>query len=265
MGRVFASTGAAYLGVMMPMVPVGDAVYPVVATGAPGNPANKGDAVDAAEMTFNADVLSPKRITARYCYAVEDTARFAGLEDVARNDLRGILAERLDAQVIAGDGAAPNFPSFISGLTAAADPGAAVSTIADFIGALADSIDGRYATNLKDVRLLMGAASYSLAAKTLDSVSHTTIADYLIERSGGVRASAHVPAPAGGKIQQAIASATAAGEGNAVAPIWEGLLIERDATSKAASGQIAITAHMLANFEILRSAAYAMRKFRVKV
>ena len=113
LGRVFARSATMFLGVDMPSVPVGDADYPVLTAGA--SPAMKaaGAAQDAEAGTFTVSTIAPTRLTARYLLRVEDLARFAGMEEALRRDLRDALSDAMDRQVLAGDGTAPNVAGFV--------------------------------------------------------------------------------------------------------------------------------------------------------
>ena len=267
--RLFTNTSAAFLGVSMPMVARGEANFPVLTGGDPGAMAAAGAAHDAVAATFTATVLEPRRLVARYAFRVEDAARLIGMEDALRSDMRGALGEQMDSIVLNGDGASPNPSGFFATLTAPAAPGAQTG-FDEFITAISNGVDGRYAGNLSGVRLLVGAESYRLAAGERTSTGEVSAADYLVQRSGGLQASALIPAPATVSvtgtdyphIQSAISFAATRGGGSCVAPIWQGLELIRDPYSGAASGEVAITATMLWNFAILRVAPYSFVRFR---
>ena len=104
LGRVFADTSAAYLGVEMPQVPVGEASYPVLSAGANPSTVASGTVKDAEAATIGATVLSPRRLTARYLFGVEDAVRLRGMEEALRRDLAGALGEAMDDQILNGNG-----------------------------------------------------------------------------------------------------------------------------------------------------------------
>ena len=99
---VFPHACAAFLGVDMPRVGVGEAVFPVLTTTATVHTPAEG--AEAAETTgsFSADVLSPSRLQASFFYSREDRARFAGMDASLRENLSMALGDALDKQVIAG-------------------------------------------------------------------------------------------------------------------------------------------------------------------
>ena len=97
LGRVFANTAAAFLNVDMPVVPAGTAAFPVLTDGPDGGQVIKGARRDAEAVTFASEALTPGRATARVVFNVEDASRLVGMDDSLRDDLRGALAEVIDA------------------------------------------------------------------------------------------------------------------------------------------------------------------------
>ena len=185
--------------------------------------------------------------------------------DAVREDLRGVAGELVDAQVIAGDGTAPNVNGFYSALTATpATTPSAVSDWDDLVKLVSSNVDGRHALTAGDVRLLMGADSYEFASVTRASTGpNETGLDFVSQRAGGHQVSANVPAAAS-NISRVLAYRSA-NPGAAVVPIWEGVsmaLIE-DPYSGAAAGRVALTMHVLFAFAIRRSASYSLQKLKL--
>ncbi len=266
LGRIFANTASAYLGVSMPQVGIGEVNYPVLSAGVSPEMKSKGAVKDAEAATISTTVLEPRRLTARYLFGVEDTARLRGMEEALRRDLSGALGEKIDDQVLNGNGTAPNVSGFLSALATPTAP-TATATFSDFVGAASRAVDGRYARNLTGVKMLVGAATYGLAGTLLNTSGDVAVSDYLIARSGGFVSSALIPAPpasgTGQDIQAAIVYRAARGAGSAVAPVWQGLELIRDPYTHAAKGQIAITAVALWAFSIIRTDAYVRAAFKV--
>ena len=75
----------------------------------------------------------------------------------------------------------------------------------------------------------------------------------LMDESGGVRTSAHVPAVAN-KLQDAVAARGMLR--HCVAPIWEGVTIIPDEVTKAASGEIVLTAVLLHAVKVIRGGRF---------
>ena len=99
---VFPASVAAFLGVDMPTVGVGEAVFPVLTKKL--DVRTPAESAEAAETTgsFSAEVLSPSRLQAAFFYSREDRARFAGMDQSLRQNLSAGLSDGLDQQVIAG-------------------------------------------------------------------------------------------------------------------------------------------------------------------
>lgn len=257
LARVFADTAAAFMGVAMPSVGIGEASYPVFSDGAEADLVAKGTAKDAEAATISAKVLSPTRLSARYILRVEDSARLMGLEEALRADLRGTLGEQLDAQVISGDGTAPNFTGFMddgAGISSATSP-TAQSKYEDVAPMAANAIDGRYCRSAMGAKLLFNVTGLQRAAALFPTNGGYSAADYLKDHSGGVMASVHMPELASKK-SKVLTYRQDRGGGSAVCPVWQGLEILRDPWSKASSGEISLTAVALHAFAILRTDAY---------
>ena len=246
---VFPQAVGSFLGVDMPVVGVGDAVFPVLtSTLSVGTPAENADQADTTGA-FSADVLTPLRLQAAYFYSREDRARFAGMDGSLRMNLADGLADGLDRQIMQGTN------GLLTGTNLADHDAAAITTFEDYISNFAfGRVDGRYAATTAQVRVVMGAGSYGHAGSVyrIASVDRTAL-DRLMEITGGVRVSAHVPAVASNKQEAVIRLGQGA---DMVAPVWENIALIPDEVTKAAGGQIVITAVMLHNVKILRAAGY---------
>ena len=245
---VFPMGAAAFLGVAQPTVPVGEAVFSVL-TGqlSVGTPAEN---AAQAETTgsFSASVLTPKRLQASFFYSVEDRARFVGMGEALRQNLNDGLADGLDKEIINGNDGLFNGTNL---------PNNAQTTNDDFDSYLNhlcwDQIDGRYASMASDLAMVVGAATYKDLGATYRNTSVDRSAlDRVTELTAGVRVSAHVPAP--GTNRQDVVIKRGMSE-SAVAPVWEGITLIPDEITKAANGQIVITAYMLHAVKVLRTGA----------
>ena len=101
-GFVFPQSVAAFMGIPSPVVPVGDATFPVLTSdptaGVPAENAEQAETTGA----FTADVLTPGRIQASFYWSREDAARMAGMGDTLREALQGGLADKLDSEIMVG-------------------------------------------------------------------------------------------------------------------------------------------------------------------
>ena len=247
---VFPMSCAAFLAVDMPTVAVGDAVYPVLTTNADaGTPAE--NAVQAETTgAFSADVLSPSRIQASFFYSREDRARFSGMDEALRMNLSDALSDKMDQQILAGT------EGLLTGTKLANHNVSAVTSYANYRSELGyGRVDGTYAGGVADLKIIMGAATYGHAAGVFRSANAGDRAalEDLMQVTGGVKVSAHVPGVASMKQNTVIRLGS---RRDMVAPIWEGVTLIPDEITKAGSGQIVITAVMLHAIKIIRSAGF---------
>ena len=244
---VFPQSAAEFLGIDMPSVPVGDAVFPVVTTNANvGTPAEN---AAQAETTgsFTADALSPSRLQASFFYSREDRARFAGMDASLRSNLGDALADKLDDEILTGTN------GLLTGTILANHNVAALTNYAGYRERTGYArVDGSFAGSIADIRLLMGSETYGHAATQFrsDTAGDRAALEDLVSVTGGVRVSAHVPAVASNKQNVLVRLGM---RRDYVAPMWEGVTLIPDEITKAASGQIVITAVMLYAIKLLRA------------
>lgn len=247
---VFAASSAAFLNIAMPTVPVGDRVYPVLGTRPTvGGPHVDSTSVSETTGSFTATSLAPQRLQASFFYRATDALRFAGMDAALREALSGALGEALDAQVIGwlfGD---------TGGTAHLADHNvSAETTLAGYLNNFAyGRVDGRWARDVKDLKVLLGAATYGHAGAQYVTNGERNAAQLLAEAVGGVRVSAHVPAVASSKQEGLIRLGM---RRDAVCPLWRKIRLIVDEITKAATGEIVLTAVAAYNFAILRAGGF---------
>ena len=258
---VFPMACATFLGIDMPTVAVGDAVFPVLTSnavvGVPAEgaiPAGTGiDAEGATTGSFTADVLTPGRLQAAFFYSREDRARFNGMDSSLRQNLGDALSDALDQQILAGTN------GLFTGTILANNNVNAVTTFplykADFAYG---RVDGKWASTVADLRIVMGSATYAHAATVYrasagasDSIDAALAV--LMGSTAGVKVSAHVPDVASQKQNSVIRLGL---RRDMVAPIWEGVTLIVDEITKASTGQIVVTAVMLHAVKLLRPGGF---------
>ena len=246
---VFPMACASWLGVDMPTVPVGEAVYPVLTTNATAHTPAENDAAAETTGAFSADVLSPARLQASFFYSREDRARFAGMDSALRQNLSEALSDGLDKQVLAGTN------GLLTGTNLANHNVDAVTTFATYLSNFAyGRVDGTYAAMAGDLRVVVGAGTYAHMGSVYRNNSvDRNVLDRLGEITGGVKVSAHVPVVASNKQNTVIRLGM---RRDMVAPVWEGVTLIPDEVTKAGSGQIVITAVMLHAVKILRAGGF---------
>ena len=247
---VFPMSCAAFLGVDMPTVAVGEAIYPVLTTNAAAGTPAENDPQTETTGAFSADVLTPSRIQASFYYSREDRARFAGMDEALRTNLSDALADGLDKQILVGA------EGLFTGTKLANHNVSAVTSYAGYRSELAyGRVDGKYAGSVGDLKIVMGAPTYGHAAGAFrsDNAGDRAALEDLMQVSGGVKVSAHVPAVASNKQNAVIRLGM---RRDAVAPVWEGITLIPDEITKAANGQIVVTAVMLHAVKILRAEGF---------
>ena len=243
---VFPMACAAFLGVHMPTVPVGESVWPVLKKELDvRTPAENADANETTGE-FTADVLSPSRIQAAFFYSREDRAKFRGMDEALRENLSMGLADGLDDAILSGTN------GLFTGTVLANHAASAETTFASYISDFGYSrVDGRYASMTSDLRVVMGSATYAHAGATYrGNNSEETALDRLMRVTSGVKVSAHVPAVASSKQNAVIRLGM---NRDMVAPVWENVALVPDEITLVKKGQIVITAVMLHAVKVLRA------------
>ena len=243
-GFIFPQSVAAFMGIASPVVPVGDATFPVLtsdpAAGVPAENAEQAETTGA----FTADVLTPGRIQASFVWSREDAQRMAGMGDALREALQGGLADKLDKEILQGTN------GLLTGTNLNNHAQAAASTYANYVAELLYArVDGRYAFDLADIRVVMGSDTFGNAATKLPSAGEENALARIRNDSGGVRVSANVPA-ANNMKQNAVVRLGQ--RRDMVAPVWGNVTLIPDEITLAKKGQIQLTAVMLHAVKILR-------------
>ena len=236
---VFPQSCAGFLGIDMPRVGVGEAVFPVLTMNAAAGVPVENDPQAETTGAFSAEVLSPGRIQASFFYSREDRARFLGMDASLRENLNLALADKLDSEILAGT------EGLFTAQKLTNHNVAAVTTYANYRAQLAyGRVDGTYANDVKDLRIVMGSGTYAHAAGVFrsDNAGDRAALEDLMMVTGGVKVSAHVPAVNAMKQNAVIRLGM---RRDMVVPVWEGLSLIVDEITKAANGQIVITAVML--------------------
>ena len=247
---VFPSSAAAFLGIDMPRVGVGEAVYPVLTKNAEVKVPAENAAAAETDGTFSADVLSPSRLQAAFSYSREDRARFMGMDGALRENLSMALADGLDEQILSGTN------GLLTGTILDNNNVSAVTSFALYKSQLLyGRVDGTYANGAGDIRILVGAGTYAHAAGQYRATENNFSAlDVLMQAAGGVRVSAHVPDVSNANKQNVVVRLGM--RRDMVASIWEGITLIPDEITKAANGLIVVTAVMLYAVKLLRAGGF---------
>ena len=266
---IFAPSILPRLGVEMPRVKTGTYASGTITTSLTAGAEAKGGEADATEAQFTVTSVTPKRISARLAIAIEDVAAVgqANFESVLRENLSLVLSDELDRQGLVGAGASNDLVGIIQRLTDVADPGEAANFDA-FVGVFAGSVDGLWASTVKDLVAVVGPATYQRSAKTFRDIDNTDLgsiafSDYALARYGGWWTNKRMPNPVS-TIQKGIMHRRGrAGMRTAVLPHWNMISID-DIYTGSAKGERYFTMHVLCGDVILvQPGAYS--EFRIKV
>ena len=262
--RIFKQSIAARLGVTMRSVATGDAIFPMMTAGTSAAMKERGATIEAGAAAFEADTLKPVRLSARYVFQIEDTARLPALESILRKDIGRAMSDQMDEQVVNGNGTAPNVSGFMHALT---DPTAATNavTFGAWLAEFLSHVDGISAFNLSDLRAIVGPETFRKVSATFSGVAgqpEASAYEYVASRMGGLSVAARLPEASGSK-QRGIVALTGYPGANAVAPVWDSFTMIRDPYTQAAEGQIALTAVALWNFKIIRDGGYSLFEFKL--
>lgn len=275
--RVFAPSVIPRLGVEMPRVPSGTYGNVTLTGEATAEAKDKGAAVAGKAMTFAVTTATPKRISARVEFAIEDIAAVGvgNYESALRENMSLSLSAELDDQGLNGNGTAPNLNGFFNRLTDPTDTLSAVADFDHFVGKFVGGIDGLWATMANQVGMVVGVDTYRLMAQTFrdatgQDLGSISFADYAMAHYGGLFTNSRMPATAS-NIQQAIlhraGRSMMGGEGGmrtAVCPVWADSIGIDDVYSGSASGERYVTFHvLLGDIIIVQPNAYAQVQFQV--
>ena len=246
---VFPASVAAYLGIDMPTVGVGDAVFPVLATNATAHTPAENAAAAETTGSFTAELLAPTRLQASFFYSREDRARLQGMGEALRMNLSEALSDGLDGEIIGGTN------GLLNG-TVLGNHNVTNTTTFDLYlaGLVYGRVEGKFAVESSAVRLVMGTHAYGHSGRTYRNTSvDRTALDRLQEVSGGVKVSGHVPAASSNRSNVLVRLGM---RRDYIAPIWEGITLIPDEITKAGNGQIVITAVMLHATRLLRAGGF---------
>lgn len=236
----FARTDAAALGIQMPMVDSGEAHYPALTTAPPAGMKAKDATADSTAAAFALTKREPGRLTGQFLIRVEDLALLPSMETDLRGAISARMADSLDAQVIDGDGTAPNLNGLFAQATDVSAAGA-VETFGTGVSRFAALVDGTHANGWGDVSALIGTNTFSHYAGLFHGNSgEMSLYDYLMGKLAALRVSTRVPAVAG-MAQKGIAVLGAQGQPVTV-PVWRGVEMIVDPYTEAAKGQRVVTA-----------------------
>ena len=277
---VFANSIAPMLGIEMPRVMTGTYASATISTSQSASALAKSGAAVGVSGAFSVTTATPKRISARLELTLEDIAAVgqANYESILRQNLALALSDALDDQAINGNGTAPNLKGIFASLSDPADAPGTATDFDDFAAAHAGGVDGLWAATIKDTSIVVGPATYVLAASTFQSAANykgeLSAAAYATANTGGFWTNKRMPAAATfesvDNVQQAIlyrkGRMMMGGSGamrTAVCPHWNEVGVD-DIYSGSAKGERYFTMHvLLGDVIVVQPDAYEQLAFRL--
>ena len=254
---VFPAPVAGFMAWDFPRVAYGTPAYPVITT--PVTIHTPAEGADASETTgvIAADALTPQRTQGSLRYSREDAARFAALGDAVRAHVSGAYSSAVDQRCLTDTTAG------LLSISEPTDP-AAVTDFDGYISAWTAKLDGQYAGDPGDVRMILGASTVAHMVgqyKTATSVTSAYRALLDLVGNAGLRVANGIPAAASN--DQAAFSVGTIGGPHAVAPLWDGLEVLVDPYSGSVAGEVTVTIVGHSALKILRTGAYTRHRFQL--
>ncbi len=243
---VFHSGDAAFLAVSMPTVESGDATFPVLTERpAVGGPFKDSTPVGETTGAFSAEVLQPDRLQASFFYRRTDATRFPQMDSALRSALAMGLSEAMDKEII---------DQLVADVSrSAASSGDTYDSYRKRL--VYDHIDGRFASMESNLRVLLGSQTLADMSPLFRGEQGDVSAVENIRRLvSGVRVSPHI-APAASDKQDAIVRRGM--RRDMVAPVWRNVEIIFDEVTKAATGEIVLTAFLQSARKVIRADGFA--------
>ena len=151
--------------------------------------------------------------------------------------MQGGLADKLDKEILQGTN------GLFTGTNLDNQARASASDYAHYVSQLLyERVDGRYAFDLADIRVVMGSDTFGNAASKLPANGEENALARIRNDSGGVRVSANVPAAANNKQNAVVRLGNRA---DMVAPLWGSVTLIPDEITLASKGQLQLTAVLL--------------------
>ena len=255
-GRVFPMGAAAFCGVDVQSVPVGQVVVPVLSTGVTiGGPYT--DSTEATETTgaVTISTLEPKRLNGSFAVRQVDLATFPMIEDALRADLGDAVQNAMDVDLLRRTG--EGLLDFGTDPTAPAD----ATTAAEFLADIYSGVDGIYAGSVGDVRALYGPETYRfMGGLVIVAANPETVIDKVSRIAGGVLVTDNAGAYSGNRQEGLIIKGAA--RRNCVGALWSGVQIIRDEVTRAREGEVRMHVIGMWDFAVVRTAGYVRKSYR---
>ena len=250
-GRLFTGGSSEFLLARTVMLSAGSVSIPVVTAGPSAVYVAGVAVVDAGGATVEFKTADPTRLQAAVVLRAVDIQKSPGLVTAIQSDLAAATADAVDKKIIA---------TLFDDLTDATNASDVVS-YANFVEELAGGVDGKAASGLAQIRALVGAATYKIAAAAISTNGDLSAVDFASARAGGIFVSSNMP-DASGTRQKGILCKTGAPGSVASVFFGAGELIN-DPFSGSSRGERKLTLLSFHQSLTLRTGGFAEASFKL--
>lgn len=261
MERVFARTDASFMGARFLSVGAGRQRFPYISSGASLVYANEGEPQDSVAGTITTEEVDPSLASLAYVIGKQSRLQYAdgALENALRNDARQAIESGVDDTALNGrpreTAVQPFFAPGIDGLSGSlADDSGATSnfTALSLLREYASRVDGVYANQWTDVRMLVRPEVYSAGIfLAIGNNGDRLAADFLTPDR--FRASSRLPAPDNNRRSQAISYSPVNDRGEFLIPSWQNVMVIFDPYTRANAQQDRLTFSIAHSVLVLRN------------
>ena len=263
--RVFARSSAAYLGIDMPSVDIGTAIFPRISAGTAADVRSPSEELDGTAATVLAEAINPVRLTASYTFTLESLSLVQGVEAALRRDLMATMMDKRDKLAIQGQAVSgttsPKIDGLLNTLTDPTDPGT-IASVLDYVTAGDGAVDGKYAVDDSEVAILTNPATWQHAMGLQIATSGFFLREYLNRER--FRASGNMP-DAVNTIAKAIRYASGASSmaRGVVMPTWRGMQVINDRYTRAKTGEFLLTFIQMVGWKVVDTSMYSQLEFKI--
>ena len=268
--QIFAPSIASALRVDMPSVESGTFATGTITGAATADAVAKGAAVPETAAAFTVQSTTPHRVGASLNLAAEDVAAVgqANFESLLREHISMVLSDALDGLLLNGDSAsqADETLGMFARLTDPEVPAAGVSTWSQFLSLYGSGIDGKWATTVADVSMILGLATYRHALMTYRAAeTDLSVVAYGRAQTGGMVTNARMPAVAAHVQQGLLIRRGHPAMRAAVAPTWGSISVDDAFTGALKAERRFVISVLIGDLILVQPSVYTQTAMRVSI
>ena len=260
MQKLYASPVTEALSISMHSVPSGQPVFILLTDGgtAPAQVAENANIAAATAATFSTKKMEPVRLGVQYEYTAEVAAQIPQIVSSLRENIMLEMRDKMQNQIINGDGTSPNVEGFMNRVAAQADDPDSTTTFAAMLNSLSSVVNGVVCSEEGAVSLLAGIETYKHCCGLYNVGSGESASEALKRRGRSFMASSYLPAAASNLQKSNLLHAGGNRSDDSVLCLWPAIELLVDRVTKARASVTVLTAVQLWNFTAAwRPNAYA--------